>query len=72
MRDTILPMGGGPNGDLPLLVPKGCIIVYSVYAMHRRKDFFGEDALDFRPERWDERRHSWVRQLQSSSWFFTC
>ena len=24
--------------------------------MHRRKDLYGEDADDFRPERWEEER----------------
>lgn len=25
---------------------------WSVYTMHRRKDYYGEDAEEFRPERW--------------------
>lgn len=29
-------------------------VQYSVYAMHRRKDIYGEDALEFRPERWGD------------------
>ena len=28
--------------------------------MHRRKDYFGEDIEEFRPERWEGQRHSWV------------
>lgn len=51
-EDTTLPRGGGKNGDLPLFIPKGEIVGWSLYTMHRRKDIFGEDAEDFRPERW--------------------
>lgn len=25
-----------------------------MYSLHRRADLYGEDAEDFRPERWDE------------------
>ncbi|EUC50820.1 hypothetical protein COCMIDRAFT_80955 [Bipolaris oryzae ATCC 44560] len=51
---TTLPVGGGPTGQSPFLVRKGEIIGYSVYVMHRRKDLYGEDAHEFRPERWED------------------
>lgn len=51
-EDTTLPVGGGPNGTAPIFIKKGTLVVWSVYAMHRRKDFYGEDAEEFRPERW--------------------
>lgn len=35
------------------MVPKGANIHYSVYAMHRLPQLYGEDAELFRPERWD-------------------
>ncbi|PYH44630.1 cytochrome P450 [Aspergillus saccharolyticus JOP 1030-1] len=57
--DTILPTGGGPDGKSPILVPKGSVVSYSVFAMHRRKDFFGPDAQEFRPERWADLRPGW-------------
>lgn len=60
VRDTVLPRGGGPNGDEPVYVPKGGLVNYSVYAMHRRTDLFGADAEDFRPERWEGQIYSWV------------
>ncbi|KAK4541993.1 hypothetical protein LTR36_007193 [Oleoguttula mirabilis] len=50
--DTTLPLGGGPDGSAPLFIEKGGLVAWSVYAMHRRKDYYGEDADDFRPERW--------------------
>ncbi|RHZ63239.1 cytochrome P450 [Aspergillus thermomutatus] len=59
VRDTVLPRGGGPRGDAPVFVPKGCTLIYTVYAMHRRVDLFGADADEFRPERWETQRYSW-------------
>lgn len=58
--DTVLPRGGGEDGEAPLFVAKGTQILYSVFSMHRRKDFFGEDSLDFRPERWEEINPRWA------------
>lgn len=52
-RTTTLPVGGGQDGQSPVLVRKGEAVGYCPYAMHRRKDIYGEDALDFRPERWE-------------------
>jgi cytochrome P450 len=57
--DTVLPLGGGPEGKDPLFIPAGTLIGYNSYAMHRRTDFFGPDAAEFRPERWEELRPSW-------------
>ncbi|KAL8723367.1 MAG: hypothetical protein Q9181_007300 [Wetmoreana brouardii] len=52
VTDTVIPLGGGEDGKSPVFVPKGTIVDYMVYAMHRRQDFYGEDAEEFRPERW--------------------
>ncbi|TLS29736.1 hypothetical protein PpBr36_00624 [Pyricularia pennisetigena] len=57
--DTTLPRGGGPGGKSPIFVPKGSVVMYSMLAQHRRKDLFGEDALEFRPERWETLRPGW-------------
>lgn len=51
-EDTVLPLGGGPDGSAPLFIRKGDLMLWSVYSMHRRKDYYGEDAEDFKPERW--------------------
>ena len=58
--DTVLPLGGGPDGKSPLFVKKGTVFVYSPYTMHRRKDYYGEDAEEFKPERWETLRPGWV------------
>jgi hypothetical protein len=50
----VLPTGGGPDRQAPILIPKGTAVAYSVYTMHRRPDLYGMDAELFRPERWDE------------------
>lgn len=62
LRDTILPVGGGPDGTAPVLVPKGAQVGYQVFSIHRRKDVYGEDAEDFVPERWIDRnlRPGWA------------
>ena len=50
--DTVLPVGGGEDGKAPAFVAKGQIVHWNLYTMHRRKDLYGEDADDFKPERW--------------------
>lgn len=52
LEDTTLPLGGGPDGRSPFFVKKGSIVAWNIYVMHRRKDLYGEDAEDFKPERW--------------------
>jgi hypothetical protein len=56
VEDTWLPLGGGPKGKSPMFVPKGTQINYQVWVMHRRKDIYGEDANEFKPERWENLR----------------
>jgi cytochrome P450 len=56
LKDTTLPVGGGVNGDKPVYVRKGTQVDYSVYVIQRRKDLWGADADEFRPERWDGRK----------------
>ncbi len=58
-KDTILPVGGGPDGRQPVPVLKGEMVLYSPYHMHRRKDIWGEDADQFRPERWENKKSGW-------------
>nr|POF13010.1 cytochrome p450 52a3-b [Quercus suber] len=58
-HDTTLPVGGGPDRKSPIAVPKGASVVFSVYCMQRREDLWGEDVLEFKPERWEQRIPAW-------------
>jgi cytochrome P450 len=40
------------NGESPIFISKGLKVLYSTYSMHRRRDIWGADADEFRPERW--------------------
>lgn len=53
IRTTILPTGGGPDADRPILVRKGDLVVFSQYVNSRKKNIYGPDADCFRPERWE-------------------
>ncbi|KAH6665124.1 cytochrome P450 [Halenospora varia] len=59
VRDTFLPLGGGADGKSPVFVKKGQSVLYQPYVMQRRKDLYGADANEFRPERWETLRPSW-------------
>jgi cytochrome P450 len=59
LRDTVLPTGGGPDGNQPIAIAKGTGVTFSVYVMHRRKDLWGEDAAEWKPERWAGLKPGW-------------
>lgn len=58
-RNTTLPRGGGPNGEDPVYVRKGQDVIYTTHLMHRRKDIWGPDAAEFKPDRWVNRKAGW-------------
>ncbi|KAH7118679.1 cytochrome P450 52A1 [Dactylonectria estremocensis] len=58
VRDTTLPRGGGKDGLSPVFIGKGQRLIFSSSALHRRKDIYGQDAMQLRPERWDTLRQS--------------
>ncbi|WQF78759.1 Putative cytochrome P450 [Colletotrichum destructivum] len=57
-RDTVLPRGGGANGQQPIVVRKGQTVNFSPYLLHRREDVW-EAAMEFKPERWEGVRLDW-------------
>ncbi|KAI4230276.1 MAG: hypothetical protein LQ349_006274 [Xanthoria aureola] len=58
-KDLILPTGGGDDGKSPIFVREGTLVIFHYVALHVRKDLWGEDAADFRPERWRDERAPW-------------
>jgi cytochrome P450 len=52
LKDTTLPLGGGPDGQSPIGILKDDIISYSTLIMQRRPDLT-PNVLDFSPERWE-------------------
>jgi cytochrome P450 len=59
-EDTTLPRRGGLDGKAPVFVAKGTTICSLPYHVHHGKDIWGDDANDFRPERWAEgNKNSW-------------
>lgn len=59
VRNTTLPRGGGVDGQSPIYIRKGEEVIYNVNIMHRRKDIWGDDAHEFRPERWQGSKRGW-------------
>ncbi|CAG8008810.1 unnamed protein product [Penicillium olsonii] len=60
INDTVLPVGGGPDGRSPVFVSKGQQVTFSVYTMHRDPAVYGADADEYRPERWEKLRPGWA------------
>ncbi|TGO35366.1 hypothetical protein BHYA_0161g00210 [Botrytis hyacinthi] len=50
VEDCVLPRGGGPDGTEIRIV---------FHALHKDRDIWGEDAMEFRPERWENLRTTW-------------
>jgi cytochrome P450 len=52
-KHTTMPSGGGADGQSPVLVRKGDIVVFSTWARHLLGKDFGESPEKFYPERWE-------------------
>ncbi|KAK4506032.1 hypothetical protein PRZ48_003997 [Zasmidium cellare] len=55
-RDTTLPVGGGPDGNAPVFIPKGHLVAWELWTMHSDPEYWGPDADRFDPERWEGRK----------------
>lgn len=60
LRDTVLPTGGGKDGKSSILVYVNTTVAFHVVALHRRQDLWGEDAEEFKPERWASEKGGYV------------
>lgn len=59
IKNTILPVGGGPDGKAPVFVEKGTIVALDLYSLHHDKDIWGDDAFEFNPHRWEGKKPMW-------------
>jgi len=49
VKDAILPMRDGPS----ISISQGDCVLIPIYAMNTDRDIWGDDALEFKPERWE-------------------
>jgi cytochrome P450 len=65
LRNVVLPKGGGEDGQSPFLVHKGTIIEMDLYTVQRDPSIWGDDADEFKPDRWlDPERPLWEAKWQ--------
>ncbi|CAG7561051.1 unnamed protein product [Fusarium equiseti] len=58
-EDVVIPVGGGPDGKSPTLIRKGDLVLINKTVMYRDPEIWGEDANEFKPDRFDGYRGSW-------------
>ncbi|KAL6857328.1 cytochrome P450 [Trichoderma novae-zelandiae] len=63
MSKEVPPQGDRWNG---VFIPGGTRVGYSIWAITRREDIWGTDALEFRPERWLEPPPDKVKEMEST------
>ena len=56
LQDCVIPCEGGPLEKEPIFVQQGREVRIVFHALHKDPDIWGEDALEFRPERWENMR----------------
>ena len=59
LKQTVLPHGGGPSGEEPILLMPGDQVNLAFSSTHLDPETWGEDAEYFRPERWAGLKYSW-------------
>ncbi|KAF2113244.1 cytochrome P450 monooxygenase [Lophiotrema nucula] len=56
IKPVVFPTGGGNDGMSPLYVDKDDIVEMNFACIMKDSSYWGEDAEDFRPERWESLR----------------
>ncbi|KAM0126263.1 hypothetical protein ACHAP3_009340 [Botrytis cinerea] len=59
LRNTILPVGGGPDGQSPILVEQGDVVALNIWGTNHDKDIWGNDVDEFKPQRLNDKRMVW-------------
>ncbi|KAI4157276.1 MAG: hypothetical protein LQ342_008430 [Letrouitia transgressa] len=59
VQDTMLPRGGGEDGNAATFIAKGTLVTLNLFALHHRVDLYGDDVEEFKPERWEKRERDW-------------
>jgi cytochrome P450 len=47
IKEIVLPHSG-------VIIPEGCRVAFPIFNIQRSKEVYGEDAYEFRPERWED------------------
>ncbi|KAL7928559.1 cytochrome P450 [Trichoderma chlorosporum] len=63
MSKEVPPQGDTWNG---VFIPGGTRVGYTIWAITRRQDVWGEDALEFRPERWLNISPDKMKEMEST------
>ncbi|OTA01466.1 cytochrome P450 [Trichoderma parareesei] len=63
MSKEVPPHGDTWNG---VFIPGGTRVGYSIWAITRREDIWGADALDFQPERWLDNSPEKVKEMEGT------
>lgn len=54
LQNTQLPTGGGKDSTYPIYIRKGDTVMAIMWGLHQDRDIWGEDAAEFKPERWGD------------------